>query len=396
MEKFQIHELMAFKQRVGFLSPAHAQVAPYARHLRVVLFDNPDYDVVEKFVSMCLIAGLSKTMVFKHSPAWQIEALRLGFFSSKRIHHFHKTLSGFHWPVAFQLESLLRNGLLNMDDMDVLIPQVRELSRKHARQGADYAGDLLRRYSEALRLRPAWESPVKCYQRILTKFKFTPPTSKIFRCHHVTFTPTRMLLEGPYSSPSNRIIREYQGFENHFLRVSFRDEDRLQYRWDREVDGTSFLTERVGNTLKNGFELAGRQFYFLAYSSSALREHAVWFVNPFFHPQKGRVDAAFIRASIGSFEGTKLSKQPSKLAARLAQAFTATVPSVNIRKNEWKETFDLGEEPYQFTDGVGTISKALSGRIWVKLCEYTRNPGTTVQPSAVSYLHPLFISFRPS
>ncbi len=36
------------------------------------------------------------------------------------------------------------------------------------------------------------------------------------------------------------------------MRVDFRDEDRLQYRWDREVDGTSFLVERVGRTLKEG------------------------------------------------------------------------------------------------------------------------------------------------
>ncbi|KIM48826.1 hypothetical protein M413DRAFT_437999 [Hebeloma cylindrosporum] len=391
IERFQIHRPMTgrrdvdfrkFKQRVGFLSPTHAPVAPYARHLRVVLFNNPYDDVVGKFRSMCLIAGLSNTMVFICRPPLVIEALRLGFFSPKRIYDLHKTLSGFDWPVAFQLESLLHNGLLNTDDMDLLIPRVRELSRKHARQGAEYAGDLLRRYNEALQLRPAAESPLKCYHHILATFEFTPPASKTFRCHHVTFTPTRMLLEGPYSSQSNRVIRQYRGYEEHFLRVDFRDEDRLQYRWDREVDGASFLTERVGKTLKNGFELAGRQFEFLAYSSSALRDHAVWFMNPFDHPKMGWVNAESIRSSLGNFEGTKLSRQPSKFAARLAQAFTATDPSVDIRKNEWDIMPDLGKDPYLFTDGVGTISKALGDRIWAVLCKDKRNPGYTIQPSA--------------
>lgn len=402
MERFQIHRPMTgksevdfrrYKQRVGFLSPTHAPVAPYARHLRVVLFNNPYDDVVQKFVSMCVIAGLSRSMILVCSPPRQIEALGLGFFPPKRIYELHKTLSGFDWPIAFQLESLLHNGLLNTDDMDVLIPRIRELSRRHARQGAAYASDLLRRYNEALQLRPARESPLKCYQRILAKFEFTPPTSKSFRCHHVTFTPTRMLLEGPYSSQSNRVIRQYQGFEDHFLRVDFRDEDRLQYRWAREVDGVSFLIERVGKTLKNGFELAGRRFEFLAYSSSALREHAVWFMNPFVHPEKGEVNAESIRTSLGNFQGTKLARQPSKFAARLAQAFTATDPSVDIRRNEWNEMDDLGKDPYLFTDGVGTISKALGDRIWAKLCERKRNPGYTIQPSAVSHLHPFFISF---
>jgi len=391
MEKFKIHRRMTgrddvdshkFKQRVGSLSPTHAPVAPYARHLRVVLFNNDD--VVKKFVSLCLNAGLPGSMIFERSPSWQIEALGRRFYSPKRIYNLRKTLSKFDWPIAFQLESLLHNGLMNTDDIDVLIPQIRDLSRKHTRQGSVYIGDLLRRYNEALQIRPSWESPLNCYQRILAKFVFTPLKSPDFRSYHVTFTPTRMLLEGPYSSQSNRVIREYKGFEDQFLRVDFRDEDHLQYRWDREVDGASFLAEHVGYTLKNGFVLAGRQFDFLAYSSSALHAHAVWFMTPFVHPQKGHVSATSIRASLGSFEGTKLLRQPSKFAARLAQAFTATEASVGILRDEWNEMPDLGKEPYLFTDGVGTISKALGERIWAKLCEGKRNPGDTIQPSAVS------------
>jgi RNA-dependent RNA polymerase len=107
-------------------------------------------------------------------------------------------------------------------------------------------------------------------------------------------------------------------------------------------------------------------------------------MNPFDHPQKGPVDANFIRASLGSFQGTELLRQPSKFAARLAQAFTATDPSVDIHREEWNEMPDLGKKPYQFTDGVGTISKALGDRIWAKLCERKRNPGHIIQPSAVS------------
>jgi RNA-dependent RNA polymerase len=71
-----------------------------------------------------------------------------------------------------------------------------------------------------------------------------------------------MILEGSYASQSNRFIRnpEYEGYEDHFIRVDIRDEDRQQYRWDREVDGSSFVRERVGATLKQGFDLAGRSF----------------------------------------------------------------------------------------------------------------------------------------
>ena len=134
-----------------------------------------------------------------------------------------------------------------------------------------------------------------------------------------------------------------------------------------EVDGTTLLLNRVGGVLKNGFDLGGRHFEFLAYSSSALREHAVWFMNPFEHPERGWVDAQKIRDSLGNFD-KKLKNIPSKYAARLAQAFTATDPSVSITKSQWEEIGDMGEEPYLFTDGVGTISRDLADMIWEALC----------------------------
>jgi RNA-dependent RNA polymerase len=227
--------------------------------------------------------------------------------------------------------------------------------------------------------------------------KYVQPRMAIstFRCRHVTFTPTRMLMEGPYATQSNRIIRQYYGYEDFFIRVDFRDEDKLQYRWSREVDGASFVRERVGTILKQGFEIAGSHFEFLAYSSSALREHAVWFMCPFDHSKYGKIDSGKIRDQIGDFQGSPLMKQPSKYAARLAQAFTATEASVTVRRNEWEEVEDIKPTKYKegdpnpnlFTDGVGSISRALSDRIWEELCANRRDHGQrSVKPSAVCFV----------
>jgi RNA dependent RNA polymerase len=62
----------------------------------------------------------------------------------------------------------------------------------------------------------------------------------------VIITPSRILLEGPYTTQSNRAIRHYQchdpSLAERFVLVEFRDEDRLAYRWDGNVDGTWFLS----------------------------------------------------------------------------------------------------------------------------------------------------------
>ncbi|KAF8151715.1 RNA dependent RNA polymerase-domain-containing protein [Crassisporium funariophilum] len=432
MEKIDFHRPMTgekktdyrnFKQRVTSIHDGHEVVAPYAAQIRVVLFRDPTIDLLQNFIDMCGTAGLtSETRIIRLNGPSQIVAIKQGFFSRKRLHNIQQAIKGFDWPVAFQLELLLRNALLHTGDLEQLLPHVSRLCKSRANHaGTDFVSSLLRQYSELLRRRDGElfqthstksssgkktegslqrRSPIECFELLLKEFEFSPADSdweEASPCRHVMFTPTRMLLEGPYDTQSNRVIRDYKGYEDHFVRVEFRDEDCMHYRWDKEVDGASFIQQRVGSILKGGFTLAGRQFEFLAYSSSALGEHAVWFMNPFkFRDPSDRIEKLFtselIRKKLGKFEGDQLMHQPSKYAARLAQAFTATRPSIQIRRSEWEEIPDLEPVAYDdsghqkklspFTDGVGTISKALGDKIWARLTKNRRDTENAVQPSA--------------
>ncbi|KAG7448123.1 RdRP-domain-containing protein [Guyanagaster necrorhizus] len=384
-----------YKHRIGSLHPGHASVAQYAQHLRLLLYNDPNCDVIEKFKNLCVVAGIATSLIISFTAPWNMEASKQGFFEQKRLWKLRKDISDFSWPIAFQLELLLHNCLLLTPDIEDLIPLVKRACSQHPSQNDDYVGSLLRSYGEALDNRDARESPQDCFRRVSREFMYLKQTlsSGHFMCCHVTFAPTRMILEGPYATQSNRIIRKYAGYDDHFIRVDFRDEDRLSYRWDRAVDGASFVRERVGRALKEGFQLAGRRFEFLAYSTSALREHAVWFINPFRYQDPDTKDiifitAEYIRHSIGDFKGSKLMTQPSKWAARIGQAFTATDPSVKIRRDKWEEIPDMGTEEnlalgqYLHTDGAGTISKSLGDEIWACLCKGRRDHGEkVVQPS---------------
>ncbi|KAF5381075.1 hypothetical protein D9615_004173 [Tricholomella constricta] len=156
-----------------------------------------------------------------------------------------------------------------------------------------------------------------------------------------------MLLGGPYPATSNRIIRQYVGYEHCFIRVDFRDEDLLPYRETQGVDVSGLIRERVGSILKHGFYIAGRHHEFLGYSMSGFRNQGVWFVAPFQHATFGCVTSETIRRSVGEFK--------------------ATVPSVRLQRWEWEEVEDLGSKPHQFTDGAGTIARSLGRIIWAAL-----------------------------
>ncbi|KAI6013327.1 RNA dependent RNA polymerase-domain-containing protein [Pisolithus microcarpus] len=368
-----------YRQRVGELCAGHGAVAPYAHHLRIVLFDDSDAykgDILDRFRKSCMVAGLRPPQVAK------IDARGKEFFAPRNLNRVYKCLGELRadWGVAFQIEAMLRNGSAHTLEVLGLKSNIDDLIRKHD----DFAGEIMRYVAEAAANRPTVQPLQECFktvlQRKLRRRRFTPPPGHFF-CRHVTFTPTRVLLEGPNVTQSNRVIRDFGDYEDYFLRVSFRDEDRLRYRWTRDIDSESFLKERVGKVLKGGFDLAGRHFDFLAYSSSALRNHTVWFVSPFRHREKGWVTAKSIRASLGNFQGVIYS--PSKYGARMAQAFTATDPSVRLHSSQWSEIPDIEERGIVFTDGVGTISQGVADWIWQTLCEnYSDRGGNAVQPTA--------------
>ncbi|TDL24977.1 RdRP-domain-containing protein [Rickenella mellea] len=375
-----------FRQRIGSIDDGHAIVAPYAHHVRVSLYKE---QTVEEFAELCRIAGLRTPQLA------EIDSERHSLFTSKKINQLQKWFENLDWPVAFQLEALLHNGLLHSDHLLVdLRRPLSDLCKDHPERVAE----ILKNFHWDLRTRQTTETVLKRFQRICTRELQKPqkpiPSGGLFQCHHVTFTPTRITLEGPYAVQSNRVIRQYPQHQDHFVRVDFRDEDRVQYRWDREVDGTTFLQTRVGGILKDGFYLGGRHFEFLAYSSSALRSHAVWFMNPFIDSSNGNqvIDSWTIRHRLGNFkDDLELLSCPSKYAARLAQAFTATDPSVAIERDQWEEIDDIYDQhtnerktqPNAFTDGVGTISRELSDRIWSQLCADRTDRGhRTIKPSA--------------
>ncbi|KAF6763911.1 RNA dependent RNA polymerase-domain-containing protein [Ephemerocybe angulata] len=359
-----------YKQRVGSLDPAHHAVAPYATKLRLILWREPSQVAEEeraRFFRLCNSAKL-KSLVKIFRDTTEIPAEPMGFFKASRLEKLQHALAQLAFPVAFQIEALMRNGLLHTEHIEHLLPRIQELSNNST---PPVVSELLRTYRKDLEKAGdklgAEEHPVEqTFKKTLSAFE--AKDDEAFRCGHVTFTPTRKVLEGPYPTDSNRIIRKYKEHRDHFLRVDFRDEELMQYRWEREVDGASFLKERVGGILKDGFQLAGRSFEFLAYSNSALKSHAVWFINPFqftLSPnQKIWVNGEYIRQNIGNFAGSDLLRHPSKYAARLAQAFTATDSSVRLHRNNWEEVPDLGTKPYLFTDGVGTISEEKRDEIW--------------------------------
>ncbi|GAA5893038.1 hypothetical protein JCM5296_003412 [Sporobolomyces johnsonii] len=212
---------------------------------------------------------------------------------------------------------------------------------------------------------------------------------KVRRTHYwsrsVVVTPSGTIkFQGRLLDKTNAVIRQHFDGVDHFLRVTFKDEDGLQLSSVcAGVAGEAMghlIEGSITKTLKKGLKLGGRTYEMLSYSQSSLRDHSVLFLAPFESDRiingvrEERITTAHeVRQSMGDFE--KVSYQPAKLGARWSQGFTATHASQVLHFGSIRgipdlvETDEQGNEVTNHTDGAGIISPDLRDMIWRALLD---------------------------
>ncbi|KAI1797788.1 RdRP-domain-containing protein [Ganoderma leucocontextum] len=388
------------RQRWSAFDPSHEPIAPYTSlTIRLECLSEDDLGTFRAFSQIA------------HVPisSFSYPLERRGLFSDRSRERYELWLARLPWIVAFHIEALLRAWLVDMKEILSLGEPINHILRARpsgytVERQRGYIAALLREFrSRAKELYwygedqhrsndgPLTQPPLRSsigvaelFEEVRAQFVYKPldlfstgDTSAPFNCLRLTVTPTTMILEGPFPERSNRVMRQYFHSQDCFLRVSFQDENRLQYRFDREVDGRDFINRRVKHVLLHGIKIAGADFRFLAYSQSALKEHAVWFVKPFRYTDAQHnvhfVDATTIIQSLGRFHRLPFDPMlihcPARYAARISQAFTATdaAVSMDVGQINFGRDIKTADEKHVFTDGVGTISPSLAKMIWKSL-----------------------------
>lgn len=382
-------DLKPLRQRWPCLEDGQAPYTPFvSTALRLVCNDTAS---IKLFQQLCRRAN---TQV----DDYLYPIVRRDLFALDIQENYAEWVRSLPWLVAFQVESLTRGLVVDMTEALGLAPKISSMLQS---KGKLYTSQFLRQFATQAKSLFGYSNDTRSsttvvgdlfaryeveYAPIKQNRSRRPPNPDTFECLHVTVTPTTFHLEGPYPERSNRIMRSYSHNQDSFLRVNFEDETGLQYRFDREVDGRAFIHRRIGTILSNGIDIAGRHFEFLAYSQSALKEHAVWFVKEFRLAGGSVVNARTIIAELGDFtRDPQLVYCPARYAARISQAFTATDSSVSVEADEIFEEDDIMDATgnWCFTDGVGTISTQLARDIWKVLASRRRGAKWRTYPRAL-------------
>ncbi|UJR27682.1 hypothetical protein I4U23_008960 [Adineta vaga] len=181
----------------------------------------------------------------------------------------------------------------------------------------------------------------------------------------------------PYREEKCPVTRQFEKYQDRFLRVTFRDEDyRVLHNYN---DSMSTIYERIKKILIQGINICDRHYEFLAFSSSQLREHSCWM----FASIKNDVTVDTIHNWMGNFQNVR---PVAKLAARLGQLFSTSIKGIKLEKHQFTQLrdFEICQEingrfhcPI-FTDGIGIISPKFAE----KLAEEMKLSNKSFCPSA--------------
>ncbi|TFK57668.1 RdRP-domain-containing protein [Heliocybe sulcata] len=331
------------------------------------------------------------------APSPQTVTIRpLGIYSRGKLDTLHEVLGSLNFEIAFEAQKAVFGGVLEPAEVTQLHSVLKRFGEAH---GAEFA-DIFRVFTANLERvhltpgrrrrrgrrpargsqegsndvseanRPSFESQLADAEQLYLEQLQRPrhrlqtlSTSSVLRSFFLIVTPSTMILEGPLPDQGNSVLRRF-GHHESFLRVTFEDEDRSKMRPTPDMDISELLRQRFRTLLVEGFQIAGRRYEFLGYSMSGLRQHSVWFVSPYRADNGILMNAAEIRRRLGDFSGI-LSYKPARLAARWAQAFSTSDPSVTLEDAHIRRIADRHSANGScFTDGCGTISSELLRESW--------------------------------
>lgn len=357
------------KRRVGSLSGEHREVAGTCFTYRFLLKNADDIFLVRK------LGGTARHMPTMNR--WVDARAPLSKPYPEILNHCLVLIASAEIPyiVKFQLQRLMWNGDLSPSNA---IRFYHSVIRLLPREGPDAVALGIKRMASKVQypspdtdhadvgahalLQMLQECIDGASRDLETGVETKIGSSNSISIHQAQVTPCGTYLYGPSAETKNRVLRQYAGYIEYFLRVLFVDENGDRVHFDPNASLDDIFYQRFKNVLMSGISIGGRTFEFLGFSHSSLRSQTCWFVAPFETLSGEYVTARTIISRLGSFQGIRL---PAKLAARIGQAFSDTLTSIPVNRH-WvaMDAPDVSRNGRVFSDGVGTISPKLMYKIW--------------------------------
>lgn len=258
------------RKRICALSQLHETVVASCLCYRVTLVQPDDLKGVQALKKFPAIPGSISwtTSTSTREPfAGQIKMLNSALADGGKY-------GKIPFEVKFQMQKLAQNGYLPPSRVvDLLAVVARQL-----KTGADYraiAGAVRSLLGQIPFPGPDTESSdlsLKTLSTLLIQniesimrgetyaIEVAEQHEHIVAIHKATVTPAGVYLYGPEPELNNRVLRKYSAVPNHFLSVSFLDENGEPLRLDRQTSGQEIYHVRYKRVLEGIINITGRGY----------------------------------------------------------------------------------------------------------------------------------------
>ena len=256
------------RKRITALGEEHESVVSSCLCYRIMLSNGADVAgirALRRFPEIPQSFAWDTSTIMKTAFAAQMTALQSALGSSKYV--------SLPFDLKFQMQKLAQNGYLGpakvIELLAVVSGHAKErdisivtLSVRNLCAQIPFAGPATE--ASELSLKTLTQMLIDNQQSIIGGEIYQPNLADqydhIASVHKVMVTPTGIYLYGPEPEVKNRVLRKYSNFPNHFVSVSFVDEDGEPLRLDRQTSGEVIYHGRFKKLLQGAITIAGREF----------------------------------------------------------------------------------------------------------------------------------------
>lgn len=271
-QKFRIEKPKStiLRSRISALSDTHRIVVGSCLSYRFLLSKPSDASYIK---------GLKRFSEIPDCISWNATVVVLPPFATQ-LTSLNNALTGiayngFSFDLKFQLQKLAQNGYLSPSKVVDLLPIVQDHLEVNNKDPKIIIGSIRQLFTQLPYPGPnveAWELSLSTISDMLIQNYDTIIRGEIYSenlvqeyehltfVHKATVTPAGMYLYGPEQEVKNRVLRKYAAYPNHFLSVSFLDEDGESLRLDRVTSGEEIYDGRYKKVLEGIINIAGRGY----------------------------------------------------------------------------------------------------------------------------------------
>jgi RNA-dependent RNA polymerase len=173
----------------------------------------------------------------------------------------------------------------------------------------------------------------------------------------VFVTPLKVIFSGPHYGLNNRIVRVFKKKEEHFIQVTFCDEDmNVVYGGYRGAHPSVYA--RIRKILEDGITIGNRKYEFLLFTSSQVRHASAWFLDV----QNSGMTIESVLSCIGNASNIQCV---GHYASALGQALSSTFQCKELLKDQVFIEQDIysDDKKFNFTNGSGMICEEFANEI---------------------------------